>query len=309
MELKILSTHPVDGLTVVQFATQPCDTFDYLTSVRALAQNLVTITETTTAGQVNAIRAENHADRPVFFMDGDVLIGAKQTRVLNVSLLLAAKTTTILPVSCVERGRWHSVSARFCASPLAAPPSLRAIKSESLARHRARECFLADQGAVWEKVAELKTAQHAHSPTESLHEIYLEKQARIEQALDALHHTPGANGVAIFHGQRLVSSDVFNRADALADYLPRLVRGALLDTIAEGPTENTTPAPEKNHCNWLSDLLNTVQREATPPQPAPGLGQQRRFTAAKMSGFILEYENQLIHLAMASSPFPSVAVS
>lgn len=298
MKLNILSNQPVDGLTVVQFATEPRDTFDYITSVRALAQKLVVITETSEGGNVNAVRAENRADRPVFFMDGDVLIGAKQTRVLNTSLLLAAKSTTILPVSCVERGRWHSVSRRFDASPVAAPPSLRTIKSSSIARRRAREHFMADQGQVWEKIAELQTAQRARSTTESLHEIYLERQARIEKALDALQHSAGANGVAIFAGDRLVSADIFNRADALADYLLRLVRGALLDLVPASAPKEPAAFDEKSACARLGDLLDTAMREATPPQPGPGLGRERRFMTAKMSGFILEHETHLIHVAL-----------
>lgn len=298
MKLNILSNQPVDGLTVVQFATEPRDTFDYITSVRALAEKLVKVTETDEGGDVNAIRAENHADRPVFFMDGDVLIGAKQTRVLNTSLLLAAKSATILPVSCVERGRWHAVSRNFDASPVAAPPSLRALKSSSLARRRARGSYDADQGQVWGMVAKLQAAQHAHSATESLHEIYLERQARIEKALDALQHAAGANGVAIFAGKRFVSADVFNRSDALADYLLRLVRGALLEVVSAAAPQAPTALDEKEACAQVSDLLNTLLREATQPQPGPGLGLERRFTTAKMSGFILEHETHLIHAAL-----------
>jgi hypothetical protein len=38
--------------------------------------------------------------------DGEQLVGAKQNRILNMTVLVAAETEVTIPVSCVERGRW-----------------------------------------------------------------------------------------------------------------------------------------------------------------------------------------------------------
>lgn len=302
MKLNILSTHIVDGFTVVQFATQATNTLDYITSVAALAKNLLHVSEISEAGSVNALRAENRAELPVFFMDGDVLWGGKQARVLNTSLLLAPKTVTTVPVSCVERGRWHRVSPHLSSSPLSAPPSLRTIKSLLQARARARSRPETGQGEVWAKVAELKSAQNASSPTESLHEFYEELRPRIEKILHDLRPTPGANGVAFFHGERLLSADVFNRAEALADYLLPLARGVLLD-VPPAPKAKTTPTADPQR---LSELLTEkfigVLKAAKKTFPSPGLGTESRFITRELNGFLLEYQSHWIHLAVTAQP-------
>src|SRR5262245_18089586 len=66
------------------------------------------ITEVSASGTVPQLRAVNETATPVFLLDGEQLIGAKQNRVLNLSVMLAAKSETEIPVACVEAGRWRA---------------------------------------------------------------------------------------------------------------------------------------------------------------------------------------------------------
>src|SRR5688500_15863528 len=62
-------------------------------------------------GSVPNIVAHNMGAAPVLLVDGEHLEGAKQSRIINVTVLLAPMSKTVLPVSCVEEGRWHYNSA------------------------------------------------------------------------------------------------------------------------------------------------------------------------------------------------------
>ena len=55
----------------------------------------------------------NQGDSRVLFLEGEELRGAKQNRVLNTSVLVAAHSKTPIPVSCVEQGRWRYRSRQF----------------------------------------------------------------------------------------------------------------------------------------------------------------------------------------------------
>src|SRR6516162_10813894 len=79
---------------------------DYLLLEDGIAQGKVIVTELHAGGSVPELRLENNADLPVLLIDGEELVGAKQNRVLNLTILAPAKQTTVIPVSCVEAGRW-----------------------------------------------------------------------------------------------------------------------------------------------------------------------------------------------------------
>ena len=66
--------------------------------------------------------------------------------------LVAGKSTFKLPVSCVERGRWHDRSRVL--EPVAfAHPRLRDLKVKSAQRsRRVSGVAVANQGRVWEEV-------------------------------------------------------------------------------------------------------------------------------------------------------------
>src|SRR4051794_3822148 len=63
---------------------------DYLLSDEALAGGSVTVEEVSEAGSVPDLLVDNRADSPVLFLEGEELRGAKQNRVLNASVLVAA---------------------------------------------------------------------------------------------------------------------------------------------------------------------------------------------------------------------------
>ena len=79
---------------------------DYLLAADVIASGQLTIRELPGAS-VPELVADNAADQAVLILDGEHLEGAMQDRVLNTSVLVGARRKTMLPVSCVESGRWH----------------------------------------------------------------------------------------------------------------------------------------------------------------------------------------------------------
>jgi hypothetical protein len=122
----------------------------WLTLGEALEQQLLTVTEVSHGGSVPELSVINRADRPVLLLDGEELIGAKQNRVLNTTILLKEHSETVVPVSCTEHGRWSYVSAAFADSKVVMAHKVRARKSRSVSESLAASAgYKSDQGEVW----------------------------------------------------------------------------------------------------------------------------------------------------------------
>ncbi len=65
------------------------------------------VSEVSESGSVPELRFVNNCTASVLLLDGEELIGAKQNRILNLTVLVPAKTEMVIPVSCVEQGRWR----------------------------------------------------------------------------------------------------------------------------------------------------------------------------------------------------------
>lgn len=76
----------------------------YVTLSEALATGTFTVAERD-GGRVPELVAVNKGQKAVLVLDGEELIGAKQNRVANTTVLISAGASVVLPVSCVERGR------------------------------------------------------------------------------------------------------------------------------------------------------------------------------------------------------------
>lgn len=87
---------------------------DWLTL--AEAGDRVRTTEVDDEGSVPELRVANLGDLPLLLLDGEQLVGAKQNRILNMTVLVAAHSEVTIPVSCVEQGRWRYQDRRSAPS-------------------------------------------------------------------------------------------------------------------------------------------------------------------------------------------------
>ena len=119
------------GIVIAPLFPRQTPVAEYATLEDALTLGL-RIHEVSEAGVVPELAVTNPTDANVLLYDGEELLGAKQNRILNVTVLVAARSRTPIPVSCVEEGRWSRRSASFAAAPHAAHPELRRRKAQML---------------------------------------------------------------------------------------------------------------------------------------------------------------------------------
>jgi len=133
----------------------------YVLLEQAIERGTLTITEVSEGGSVPFLHAVNKGPWPVLIFDGEELIGAKQNRIANATILVGVGKT-VLPVSCVEQGRWSQRSRAFSSGTYASHPKLRSEKERQVREHLLAEARRREAGAtadVRERAAEALAGQ------------------------------------------------------------------------------------------------------------------------------------------------------
>jgi hypothetical protein len=137
----------------------------YLLLEEALDKGTFEVGEISESGSVNTIVVTNMTGEPVLILDGEELVGTKQNRMINATIMVAAGKT-VIPVSCVEQGRWQYEDAKFSKSEAFGYSSLRRQKTEQVSF--SLKCdggFNANQSAIWEEIERSSRNLGAESPT------------------------------------------------------------------------------------------------------------------------------------------------
>ena len=154
---------------------------DYLLSDEAIQAGSVAVEEVNEGGSVPNLMVTNHGDSRVLFLEGEELRGAKQNRVLNTSVLVAAHSKTAIPVSCVEQGRWRYRSKQFVSSDSHSSSKLRHIlKKSSYRAMKEGHGYSSDQSAVWSEVSRQMASLQSSSPTAAMSDTFETNQGRLE---------------------------------------------------------------------------------------------------------------------------------
>jgi hypothetical protein len=249
------------------------------------------VTEVDAAGSVPELAVENPLDSAVLLYDGEELVGAKQNRILNVSVLVGARSKTRIPVSCVEQGRWSSRSARFGAASHTAYPELRRRKAQTLlAAPLARGVA---QSGVWESVADKARAHEAESPTGAQADIFAKRYEDLRSLGEAFPLQPGQAGALLGIGDRLCL-DYVSRPAAFARLYPKLLSGYLLDAV-----ERLDGKPAGS-----GELAAFVEAAAAAPssrRASEALGEDVRLAGDGVVGSGLELDGELLQLSVFSA--------
>ncbi len=262
---------------------------DYLTGSAAEAVKVLTIDEMEQA-TVPQLRATNSGASPVLLVEGEVLAGGLQTRVLNLSVLLPAMQSLTVPVACVEAGRWDS-RRRSRRDGTHSPPTLRRHKTASVNRAKAHGQRLADQAAVWASVSDYEQRLAAPSATSSYADVVDHRKADVEMITQGLQPLPGQRGVVVGIGGTVLGLELFDRAATFADYFDSLLVGSAVEALGAQPL--ATPSAEARR--FVRQLANADWSWGD----AVGLGQEITVDGDHLTGSGLGWspDRPPVHLA------------
>ena len=258
----------------------------YLALDEALARGL-RIAEASESGSVPELVVENPLDERVLLYDGEELVGAKQNRILNVSVLVEARSKLTIPVSCVEQGRWSRTSPHFLAARHISHAELRRRKAESqAARPLARGIA---QSEVWDAVRDKALRMSVSSSTGASADIHRAYERDVRALEAAFPAQPGQCG-ALLAVSEAMCLDLVSRPDAFARLWPKLRAGYLLDAV-----ERLDGKPSGRDA--VVAFVGSIGAALTTRQPSAGLGDDVRLRGERVVGSGLELDGEVLQLS------------
>jgi ARG and Rhodanese-Phosphatase-superfamily-associated Protein domain len=273
-------------------ANQRVAAIHYLVLDDAIGTGAFRITEVSEGGTVPQLRALNETEAAVFLLDGEQLIGAKQNRVLNLSLMLAPKSETEIPVACVEAGRWRTDSADFRVAEEAFFAHGRAEQmaqvSDSLRRRRA---VGADQRAVWDTIAAKSARMDVSSPTRAMRRIYESRQDDVRSYLDAIPIEADQIGAAYAIGGSLIGIEIFDADTTFKKLAGKLAASYALDAME---LDEAAQPPDIDAARAFIQSVRSAQQERS---ATAGIGETVRLSTDEIVGAALEVDGRCVHLS------------
>jgi hypothetical protein len=275
------------NLTVVPiYRIDTCFILDLVTLDEALKNKWLKITEVE-GGRVPQVKVTNLSDNLVYLMGGEILTGCRQDRLVGRDVMLGPHhKNVIVPVYCVEQGRWTYESDEFSSRQNLGTPTLRAEAQKAADQAQVR---------IWNEVGDIhiRGGRAGETRYQEIFEAEIPKQAiaTIEARMaDIPTLYADVIGVVIGIGDEIVSADIFAAREAFRPLWPKILRSAALATIGREGEGSITKEDAARFLRRFHDL-RYMER------PAVDEGTELVSAEKDINVNVLVHRDQVFHLA------------
>ena len=288
ISIELLDSQKYENVEAIPIKSDFFGKKDFLTLKKGYEMNLVEIKELEHS-TVNTVSCKNDSVTPLILIDGDEITGAMQNRIINDTLLIPAKSTINIPVSCTEHGRWHTKgegaeSRTFKPSLYSANHSTRSRKSR--ASYEERDY----QGEVWDSISEFESRSNFKSMTSALNDSYENLKDKQNDYLSKFHIEDGQNGVIFIVNGEVKGLELFYNHSIYKEYHEKLCRSYIIEAIVEKKSVDNIDRLE------LMKVLENISNSEFKSHKSIGLGDNLKFSNDFGSGSGLVWEDELIHM-------------
>jgi hypothetical protein len=296
--IKVGGVQFFQNMAVLSLLTEQETPVDFITLDEALALEALTITEIDESGSVPQLKVVNKSGNRILLVDGEEVVGAKQNRVLNVTILLAPDSETLIPVSCIEQGRWSYTNRKFSSADRSMNADLRKKKTQSVHNClRESGSFASDQGEIWEEI-DLKFARlrERPSPTRALSDLYESKQGTTAEYHRHFSPVEKQIGMAVFLNGALAGIEFLSKYDKFRQLYGKVVTSYILDALENAEIEES-PTSQSSEAE-IGSFLKAAEQAALERRASVALGEDLRLSAENLIGAGLSMTDQVLQLSL-----------
>jgi hypothetical protein len=283
-----------ENLTVIPLIAGSDAPIEYLTLDEALKSKELEIREVSEGGSVQNLRVTNRSDTKVLILDGEELVGAKQNRISNASFIIPEQSEKVIPVSCIEEGRWkYSSRSLNSTDSMFAARGRRSKLQSTTSFLRVRREFKSDQSKVWDSVKGYLGRGGTKSSTDSFVDYHEQKRGDLDSFVASFKVEPDQVGVVVRINDQLQGLDSFGKKSTWERVFPKLVRSYAMDAIVRTEVEPIAgPAARMSPAEFIKALGEAPSQSFE----SVGAGDDYRIETDSLIGAALVLDQNLLHL-------------
>lgn len=258
--------------------------FDFLTLDKALKDKLVEVTELDEGGSVPELKVINRSEKYLLIFDGEHLIGAKQNRIVNKTIIVKPESEIVIPVSCTEQGRWRFESRGFSRSKYSAPSSMRkTLKQKLYSQHE-----------LWDDIAHRMRAYAVHSETSSLEDVYEEIDSSFEDYKEKISKVPSQVGFIAFINGEFAGLDIVGDPELFSEMHESLINSYLMDSMYRRKAKEKRFDPRE----LAKGILEEVTKSSSKKGKKIGVEKREELKGKNTVGEFVRFNRKPVHLAL-----------
>tara|TARA_Y100001970_G_C14244439_1_gene867065 strand:+ start:2809 stop:3738 length:930 start_codon:yes stop_codon:yes gene_type:complete len=268
-----------------------CQTeYNFSTLRNAMKNNEVSISEINDSGSVPHLKCKSYTEKLVLILAGEEIVGAKQNRITNISFIVPPFKEIIIPVSCVEQGRWRYETSTFSKGFNAYPDLKRKLYEDVTINSSGGRGFTSNQSRVWNDIEEKQRSFNKFSSTSAMNRLYKESEA-VNRFLNQ-NKNINACGMTTYINGSIVSFECAPNNIFFNQLFPDLVDSIYQESLLY---KNTS----KTYSNFFStnayfNYLKKIDRHLN-IKDGVGLGKNYHILSRDIIGDALELDGDLIH--------------
>src|SRR5208283_3931491 len=280
----------VRGLGVIPILTEEIPDLQVLEPLEtALKKGLARITETEPGGEVPFLLLKNTGDRPIIVLDGEEVVGGKQNRIINTTLVVLARTSVKIPVSCIQAGRWRHERADFESAGSVFRARSRAVhKATVTANVHESGSFRSDQHAVWDEVSESLHELGVESSTSDFLEGRERVAHKLEAFVEAIRPAKNQIGAIFLNAQGILGLEMFGTPVLFSQACNKVTRSFSFEVLS---------APDLNGGSVAAatQWWDTILKSPFTRHDSPGAGEDIRVGSEDLIGSGLIWNDVVVH--------------
>jgi len=236
IELGTPQTFRAGGITVIPILMENNGGIDYLTLHQALEMDFISIAEVSETGDVNKLTVTNRGDKPVLILDGEQLVGARQDRVTNTTILVESHSKTIIDVSCTEHNRWYYTAGGygFTDSDFMMSHEIKKKKTSSVSEslHHDRG-FRSDQQEIWNDISSMNQRSDSYSPTGAMKDSFETHRITLDEYVATFPLVSKQHGLVVLINGRVEGLEMVSQEAAYGFFHEKIIRSYAIDALQE----------------------------------------------------------------------------